>query len=158
MRQKELRRYILQLDDLVPVLVKHFQILDPHKLYGINITLQQYLALDTLAKKGKCTIGNLSKSLGIALSTATESIDRLTKRRFVKRKKDIKDGRVVWVNLTNTGLEILEKINVKKQRQVAVVLEKLTQRDRDALINILGVVSQAVERTESQRLKAYFFK
>ncbi|MBL7132078.1 MAG: MarR family transcriptional regulator [Candidatus Omnitrophica bacterium] len=154
MRQKELRRYILQLDDLVPVLVKHFQISNPHKLYGIKLTLQQYLALDTMAKKGRCMITDLSKNLGIALSTATELVDRLTKRRFVKRKKDLKDRRVIWVNLTNAGVEIYKKINVKKQRQVAVVLKKLTQRDRNALINILGVVSQAVERTEIQRAKA----
>ena len=149
-KAKELRRYILQLDDLVPVLVKHFQISDPHKIYGIKITLQQYLALDALAKKGKCMITDLSKSLGIALSTATELIDRLTKRRFVKRKKGIKDGRVVWVDLTNKGLGIYKKINMKKQRQVAIVLEKLTKRNRDALINILKVVSRVVERAEAQ--------
>ena len=151
MRQKELRRYVLQLDDLVPVLVKHFQISDPHKLYGIKITLQQYLALDTLAKKGKCKIGDLSKSLGIALSTVTELVDRLTKRRFVKRKKDTKDHRVVWIDLTKKGLEIYRKVNVRKQRQVAVVLEKLIKSDRDALVNILGVVSLAVRRAEPQR-------
>ena len=149
MRQKELRKYIWQLDDLVPTLVKHFQILDPHKLYGIKITLQQYLALDTLVKKGSCTISDLSKSLGTALSTVTELVDRLTKRRFVRRKRDIKDRRVVWVNLTNTGLEILKKINVKKQRQAAIVLEKLTKGDRGTLINILKVVSQTVEKTET---------
>ena len=149
MRQKELRRYILQLDDLVPVLVKHLQISNPHKLYGIKITLQQYLALDTLVKRGKCTISDLSKGLGVALSTVTELVDRLTKRHFVKRKKDIKDHRVVWVNLTNIGMEILRKINAKKQRQVAVVLGRLTKRDRDALINILRVISQTVERAET---------
>ena len=154
MRQKELKRYILQLDDLVPVLVKHFQISNPHKLYGIKITLQQYLALDTIAKKGKCTVGDLGKSLGIALSSVTELIDRLTKKHFVKRKKEVKDRRVVWINLTDAGLEIYKKINVKKQNQVAIVLKKLTKRDQDALINILKVVSQVVERTEIQRGKA----
>ncbi len=63
----------------------------------------------------------------------------------------MKDRRVVWVDLANTGLEILKKINVKKQRQVAVVLEKLTQHDRGALISILKVVSRVGERTEAQR-------
>ncbi len=154
MSQKELKKYILQLDDLVPVFVKHFQISDPRKLYGIKITLQQYIALDTIAKKGKCTIGDLGKSLGIALSSVTELIDRLTKKHFVKRKKDVKDRRVVWINLTNTGLQVYKKINVKKQRQVAVILEKLSKRDRDALINILRVVSRTVERAENQSQRA----
>ncbi len=154
MIQKELKKYILQLDDLVPVLVKHLQISDPYKLYGIKITLQQYLALNTLVKKGKCMITGLSKSLGIALSTVTELVDRLTKRGFVKRTKDIKDRRIIWVSLTNKGLDIYKKVNAEKQKQVAVILEKLTKRDRDALVNILKVVSRVVEKTEVQPTKA----
>jgi len=143
----------LQLDDLVPVLVKHLQISDPHKLYGIKITLQQYLALDVLVKKEKCMITDLSKSLGIALSTVTELVDRLTKRRFVKRKKDINDRRIVWLDLTNKGLEIYKKINVEKQSRVAIILKKVTQGDRNALINILKIISRTVKKTEVQRIK-----
>ena len=154
MKKNEVSEYISQLDNLLPVLIKHLQISDPHKLYGIKITLQQYLALDTLTKKGKCMITDLSKNLGIALSTVTGLVDRLTKSRFVKRRKDIKDRRIVWVNLTKAGLEVYKKVNAEKQKRVAVVLEKLTKCNRDALVNILEVISQVVEKTEVQQTKA----
>ena len=154
MKKNEVSEYSSQLDNLLPVLIKHLQISDPHKLYGIKITLQQYLALDTLTKKGKCMITDLSKNLGIALSTVTGLVDRLTKSRFVKRRKDIKDRRIVWVNLTKAGLEVYKKVNAEKQKRVAVVLEKLTKCNRDALVNILEVISQIVEKTEVQQTKA----
>lgn len=154
MKKNEVSEYSSQLDNLLPVLIKHLQISDPHKLYGIKITLQQYLALDTLTKKGKCMITDLSKNLGIALSTVTGLVDRLTKSRFVKRRKDIKDRRIVWVNLTKAGLEVYKKVNAEKQKRVAVVLEKLTKCNRDALVNILEVISQVVEKTEVQQTKA----
>ena len=151
MRQEKLKRYILQLENLIPVLIKHFQISEPHKVYGIKITLRQYLALDALAKKGRCTITDLSKSLKIALSTATELVNRLTKSHFIERKKDLKDRRIVWLDLADTGLKILKKVNVRKQQQVALLLEKLSEHNRDTLINILEVVSRAGKRIEDQR-------
>ena len=148
MKKQELHRYISQLDSLLPVLIKHFQISDPHKLYGIRITLQQYLALDAMAKKGKCTMTELSRTLGVALSTITELIGRLVKRHFVKKIRDVNDRRIVWVNLTDIGSRVLKKINTKKQEHIAIVLERLAQRDRKALINILKVISKAAKETE----------
>ena len=151
MKIKELREYIFQLDDLLPVLIKHFHISDPHKLYGIKISLKQYLALDILAQKGKCMVSELSKNLGVALSTMTELTDRLVKKRFAKRIKDIKDNRIVWVNLTGKGLEIIQKINEKKQKHILSILEKLGEDERQTLINVLKVVSQAVKKVEIDR-------
>ena len=154
MKRKELQEYVFQLDNLLPVLIEHFQISDPHKLFGIKITLQQYLTLDVLAKKGKCMITELSKILGVALSTMTELTGRLVKGRFVEKIRDKRDRRIVRVNLTVKGLEIIQKINLKKQRHIAVILERLVQRDRKTLINILKIVSNAVKEKEVLGVKA----
>ncbi len=153
MRKKELREYILQLDNLLPVLIKHFQIPDPHRLFGIKVTLQQYLALDILTKKGKCMMTELSQALGVALSTMTELANRLVKRRFVKKIKDSKDHRIVWVNLTRRGLRIIQEINKKKQRHISSILEKLTQHERQILIDILKRISQTVGEAEINSLR-----
>ncbi|OPX29500.1 MAG: hypothetical protein B1H08_03710 [Candidatus Omnitrophica bacterium 4484_171] len=146
MKTKELQEYIFQLDNLLPVLIEHFQISDPHKLFGIKITLQQYLALNILIKKGRCMVSDLSKSLGVALSTMTELVNRLVKKQFVKKIKDLKDRRIVWINLTRRGLKIIQEINKKKQRHILSILEKLTQRERQILIDILKRISQTVRK------------
>jgi len=153
MKRKELDRYILRLDNLFPVLIKHFQISDPHKLFGVKVTLQQYLALNILIKKGRCMVSDLSKNLGVALSTMTELVNRLVKKQFIKKTKDLKDHRVVWVNLTKKGLEIIQEINRKKQEHILSILEKLTKKERRILIDILERIYQVAEKVEIKSMR-----
>ena len=144
---------ISYLDNLLPVLIKHFQIPDLHKLLGIKITFQQYLALNVLVKKGRCMVSDLSKNLGVALSTMTELVNRLVKKRFVKKIKDLKDHRIVWINLTEKGVRIIQEINRKKQKHILTVLERLTERERQLLIDILERISQVAKRIEAEGVK-----
>jgi len=153
MRKKELYNYISHLDNLLPVLVKHFQIPDLHKLLGIKVTFQQYLALNILIKKGKCMVSDLSKNLGVALSTMTELVDRLAKKQFVEKIKDLRDRRIVWINLTEKGARIIQEINKKKQRYILNILEKLTEKERRLLIDILERVSQVAKRIEVEGMR-----
>ena len=154
MKKKELREYISQLDNLLPVLIEHFHISDPRKLFGVKITLQQYLTLDTLAKKGRCMVTELSRTLGVAISTMTELAGRLVKRRFIEKIRDIKDRRIVWVSLTGRGLEIIREMNEKKQRHILNILKKLTQRERRMLINALEMVSHATGKIKIEDVGA----
>jgi len=153
MKKKELCEYISRLDSLLPVLIEHFQISDPHRLFGIKITLQQYLTLNILTKKSRCMITELSQALGVALSTMTELANRLVKRQFIKKIKDSKDRRIVWVNLTKKGVKIIQEINRKKQKHILTVLERLTERERQLLIDILERISQVAKRIEAEGVK-----
>ena len=153
MRKKELYNYISHLDNLLPVLVKHFQIPDLHKLFEVKITFQQYLALNILIKKGRCMVSDLSKNLGVALSTMTELVNRLAKKQFVKKIKDLRDRRIVWINLTEKGAKIIKEINEKKQRYILNILEKLTEKERKLLIDILERVSQVAKRIEVEGMR-----
>ena len=153
MKKKELHDYIFRLDNLLPVLIQHFQISDPYKLFGIKITLQQYLALNILIKKGKCMVSDLSKSLGVALSTMTELVNRLAKKQFVKKIKDLKDRRIVWINLTKKGAKIIQEINRKKKKHTLSVLKKLTEKERRLLIDILERISQVAKKIEIESMR-----
>ena len=152
MKKEEVKGYISQLDDLLPVLIKHFQISNPYKLFGVKITLQQYLTLDALVKRGKCMVSELSKTMNVALSTMTELINRLVKRDFIRKIRDIKDNRIIWINLTNKGLEIFRSMTKKKQKHISGILEKLAYNERKTLIDILKTVSQAANEIGIQKI------
>ena len=152
-KRKELYGCISHLDNLLPVLIKHFQVPDLHKLVGIKITFQQYLALNILIKKGRCMISDLSKNLGVALSTMTELVNRLAKKQFVKKIKDYKDRRIVWINLTKKGAKIIQEINRRKQEHILSILEKLTEKERKLLIDILERVSQVAKKIEIKGIR-----
>ena len=148
MREKELNKYISQLNDLLPVLGKYFQMPHAETFSGIKVTLQQYLALDKLAQKGKCMMSDLSQGLDIALSTMTELADRLVKKDLIKKVRDVKDRRVVWVNFTEKGARIFQEIKEKKAENISAILKRLSQAERKALVGILQTVTQSADRVE----------
>ncbi|MBA2123414.1 hypothetical protein B9J78_00475 [bacterium Unc6] len=152
MKKEEVSRFISQLDDLLPTLIKHFQISNPYKLFRVKITLQQYLTLNALAKSGKCMVSELSKTMNVALSTMTELINRLAKRGFICKNRDIKDNRIVWVNLTNKGQEIFHSMTKKKQKHISDILGKLVHIERQTLIDILKTVSRAANEIGMQKI------
>ena len=98
-------------------------------------------------------VSDLSKNLGVALSTMTELVNRLAKKQFVEKIKDLRDRRIVWINLTEKGAKIIQEINKKKQRYILNILEKLTEKERKLLIEILERVSQVAKRIEVEGMR-----
>ena len=115
MKRKEIRKYVSRMDDVLPALVKNFQVPQLPKLYGTEITLPQYFALATITRKGKCMVGELSKLLGLNVNTVSELVGRLVKKHFVKKERDEKDRRRVHVYLTELGKRIIAKLTIAKR-------------------------------------------
>lgn len=145
MNQKELINFISQLDAILPALIKNFHFSHIPKILKPNITGKQYQVLDILSKKGKCMIGELSKYCNVARSTMTELIDRMANKNLVRRLKDIKDNRIVRIDLTNVGSDIVRRINAKRVEYVQNILNKLDKSHRGALINALREVFRIIK-------------
>ncbi len=136
MRGKEIKKYVSRMDDVLPTLVKNFQVPQLPKLYGTEITLPQYFALATITRKGKCMVGELSKLLGVSVNTVSELVGRLVKKHFVEKERDEKDRRRVHVHLTQLGKRIIRKVDHCKKRHITEILRNLTEDDCRVLIQI----------------------
>ena len=70
-------------------------------LSSLGVTPPQFTALQFIVKykDNPISIGDLSRSMGLAFSTVTDLIDRMEKLGFVERKKDEKDKRVIRLSL-----------------------------------------------------------
>ena len=146
MKKNELNKYISQLNDLLPGLDKYFKLPHSDTFSGIKVTVQQYLALDKLARKGKCMMSDLSSALNIALSTMTELADRLVKKDLITKVRDAEDRRVVWVNFTEKGTRIFQELKEKKQENISAILNKLSQAERKALVGILRIITCSADQ------------
>ena len=140
MKEKELNKYINQVRELLGSLNQFLHLPHSEIISGVKVTLPQYLALDALEKKGKCMMSDLSSALNIAFSTMTELAGRLAKKDLIKKVRDQKDRRIVWVNFTEKGAKIFKEIKENKQRQLGEILTKLTQAERETLISLLKLV------------------
>jgi DNA-binding MarR family transcriptional regulator len=89
-----------------------------------GVTPQQHQAL--LAIKGfpgrdRITIGELSERLQILHHSAVGLAQRLVKEKYLRRTRDAKDNRQVYLELTPRGNAILEKLSVAHREQLRQV-------------------------------------
>lgn len=151
MKGKEIKKYVSRMDDVLPTLVKNFQVPQLPKLYGAEITLPQYFALATITRKGKCMVGELSKLLGLNVNTVSELVGRLVEKHFVEKERDEKDRRRVHVHLTQLGKRIIRKVDHWKKRHVRGILRNLTENDCHVLIQIMEKMTGTPQRLEEAR-------
>lgn len=76
--------------------------------YGINTT--EFGLLETLYHKGKQTMQSVSQKLLLANSSATYAADKLCQKKLIKRIADENDRRVVYLELTSSGLTLIETL------------------------------------------------
>jgi len=67
-------------------------------------------------------------------------IDRMVKAGLVKRTRDRKDRRVVWVSLTSKGEKAVEPATPEGWKLIQKILSPLSPRDREVLAGMLEAV------------------
>jgi DNA-binding MarR family transcriptional regulator len=97
------------------------------------------------ASNGSMTMGELSATLSVPLSTATRVVDLLVKAGYVQRLQDPDDRRVVRVAFTDHGKEsyrIMDDYINDRIRQIAVYLQ---EDELDTLLELLNKVAVAIK-------------
>lgn len=81
-------------------------------LSSISVTPPQFSALQFIVKykDDPISIGDLSRSMGLAFSTVTDLVDRMETLEFVARRKDEKDKRVIRVVPLEKGIAVLDEV------------------------------------------------
>ncbi|MGI9863100.1 MarR family transcriptional regulator [Moorella naiadis] len=113
-----------------------------HPVRKGKITPEQYWLLKRLKHAGPLTIGELAEGLGITSSSATTATKRLAKMGLVKRDRQKEDERVVTVDLTDTGREMLEQWASEKRAALASLLTPLTLEERRLLLELISKINQ----------------
>lgn len=127
--------------ELTPQMVKGF-VQDQHNyLTRGEITLPQFWVLHHLYSNGKSKMNCLAKHLGISPAATTGLVDRLILQKLVAREHDSQDRRIVWIELTSKGKEVLMVIRRQKTQSVSRVFSKVSSKDREHYLKILEQVA-----------------
>jgi MarR family transcriptional regulator, organic hydroperoxide resistance regulator len=81
------------------------KILDEEK-----ITIAHWIYLRVLAERGELNQLELSKRVGMASTTAVPALDSMEKRGLLKRRRDPKDRRKYYVELSDQGRCLVDKL------------------------------------------------
>ncbi|MCW8925251.1 MAG: MarR family transcriptional regulator [Xanthomonadales bacterium] len=113
------------------------------KLQRFDLQWWQYDVLSTLRRRGAPFImpaTDLASSTMLTSGAMTNRIDRLEEERLVRRIKDENDGRRVLVQLTSTGLELIDSATEARFESATEALENLSRGQRESLSRLLRLV------------------
>lgn len=71
----------------------------------LELSRMDFRCLDILSRGGRMTPGQLSQETGLSTGATTALLDRLEKRGFIQRRRDLKDRRRVFVEPTRQSID-----------------------------------------------------
>lgn len=94
---------------------------------------------------GAITMSQIANELYIKLPTASSLIDRLIETKYVKRIDDKSDRRIIKIDLTKKGRQILTTTMKAKTKKVKFILDKLSAEEKKSLISIMKNLHKKLE-------------
>lgn len=117
---------------------------------AMGLTGPRSSALSVLVFGGPVTLGALARAEQVSAPTVTRLIVGMERDRLVRREKDPKDGRVVWLHATAKGARLL---HAGRRRRVAALetdLASLAPAERHTLAAATDILERVVEGTSTK--------
>ena len=115
---------------------------EPHAISNHELF---YRVSNSIQQKGNMTMGELSSTLAVPLSTATRIVDWLVDNGYAQRLSDPEDRRIVRVALTDIGYEMHEIIESYIRQRVQQIFSCLTLEEQATLLTLIGKVVFALK-------------
>jgi len=112
---------------------------------GYGMRTSDFTILEALYHKGKQTIRQISEAVLIKTGSITYVIDKLENKGFIERIPCKDDRRVVYIQLTAKGKEVMDEIFPQHQKLIEELFEDVTDEEKSVLIGILKRVGKKGE-------------
>jgi DNA-binding MarR family transcriptional regulator len=126
-------------------LVRKYQFRDRQGLACHGLSVSQCHALEVLGEGRPLRMGRLAARLHLSVSTMTRIVDQLVAKELARRWHDADDRRVCRVALSEQGealYRVVRRAILAREREV---LESLRPEEREALVEGLSQLSNAVD-------------
>ncbi len=109
-------------------------------------TFFQLQVLSYLSSHADTTPSQLAETFCMSSSAVAQLIDRLLTSKWVERKHDENDRRVVHLGLTKEGLVELNRLKDIRQKRLGPLVKHLDEKDLQELIRILKKVHESMDK------------
>lgn len=114
-----------------------------NKCYGL--TVPQIVCLYEIYENGIMTISTLSKKIYLSMSTLVGVIDRLEEKQFVNRARDIKDRRIIYIDITEKGREFVTASPYLLHNRLNENFKILTEDEQKILANSINMLANLLK-------------
>lgn len=137
MVQLTLPEFAEKMDQIMPVIMREFARRQVKEIYEGKITMPQFLVLDFLHKNGEISMKPLSVSMKVSTAAMTGLVERLVRDGYAVRGYDPQDRRIVKVDLTSKGKELVRKVHLQRRQMVINVFDKINEADRGDYLRVV---------------------
>jgi len=140
--EERIQAALIRLDEAWSRLAR--QISADIKEYPLSIPRSQVYLLRLLDRRGAISMSDMADSLGITMSGCTALVDRAVSAGWVARQRDLNDRRVVLVDVSPAGKQMLTQIRETRARILARYLTRLDVDEIVTLTNLLERTAEAI--------------
>ena len=137
MSEISLSEFADKITEIMPVIMKEFARRQANELFKSKITLPQFLILNFLHNSGESKMKELAKFMKVTTAAMTGIVDRLVRDKYVARHYDPKDRRIIKINLTAKGNNLVNKASQERRDMIISVFGKISEEERRDYLRIL---------------------
>jgi DNA-binding MarR family transcriptional regulator len=130
----------------------HFHVIR-EKLHGIDkhnaataevINFQEAHLLLSIGTKGPLSMSEIARTLQLTLSSVTAVVDKLEKKKLVRRARTAEDRRLVRVELTGAGRKFYNLVESAHLTLTGSMLKILDPAEREVFLGLFRKISQSL--------------
>ncbi|MGE5648466.1 MAG: MarR family winged helix-turn-helix transcriptional regulator [Acidobacteriota bacterium] len=114
------------------------------EIAGAQLTGAQMKALKLIARAEAQTIGDVAAFLGVSDAAASKTVDRLVRRRLVRRTEREQDRRANELALTTAGTRIISQYEAVRERRLAEVFREVPSKELEKAASLLGRIAENI--------------
>ncbi|MFC1856371.1 MarR family winged helix-turn-helix transcriptional regulator [Thermodesulfobacteriota bacterium] len=133
---------------LISELIRKFKVLERDEKACFDITVSQRCTLSILNSCGPLTMKELSREMGVVVSTMTRVLDIMVRDGLVRRESSKRDRRVVRVKLTKKGRILADKLKKSYEDYFSSIFDEIPEGQKDEAISTLKTL---IESFDNQR-------
>ncbi|HEY0592183.1 MAG TPA: MarR family transcriptional regulator [Thermoanaerobaculia bacterium] len=109
-----------------------------------DLTLSQFRLLKLVAMTDAQTIGDVARFLGVSNAAASKAVDKLVRRKLLRRSEAEADRREIRLALTEASRKLLETYDARRDEKLAVVFREFSREDLEKCAELLDRLSAGI--------------
>lgn len=124
---------------------------DARSIAASKLGLSDFAVLEILLHKGPLPVNTIGRQVMLTSGSITTAVDRLEKKRLVRRQACPNDRRVTFVTLTTTGRSLIRRVFKVHADRLETLFEPLSEPERSTLAALLKKLGKHAETLLGQR-------
>lgn len=111
------------------------------RVAGKRLTLSQFRLLKLVALTDAHTVSDVGLFLGVSNAAASKAVDKLVRRKLLRRSEGAPDRREIRLSLTKSSMRLLADYEQRKERKLAEVFRGFPPDELQRTANFLDRIS-----------------